>query len=130
MSLPILIVLLEDFVFGLMSIPKFGHILVWTKFSIFVLFPDFWFLWKPYTYLSKQTLRTLHLLQPLVYGRSTFSRIPKKDFIQEKLNFGTIDAVFYRWVRPLHHKYGSNIIFRSSNLVLILKPINPVFSEK
>ena len=30
------------------------------------------------------------------------------------------DAVFYRWVITLRHKYGSKIIFRTSNVVLIL----------
>jgi len=31
-----------------------------------------------------------------------------------------IDAVFYRWVCTLRHKYGSKIILRTSNVVLIL----------
>ena len=32
----------------------------------------------------------------------------------------TNDAVFYRWVTSLRHKYASKIIFRTSNVVLIL----------
>ena len=40
------------------------------------------------------------------------------------------DAVFYRWVSTLRHKYGSKILFRTTNVVLLLSPRNPAFSEK
>ena len=39
---------------------------------------------------------------------------------QTNPRYNTNDAVFYRWVRPLRNKYGTEIIFRSRNLVLIL----------
>ena len=39
------------------------------------------------------------------------------------------DAVFHRCVSTLRHKYGSKIVFLTSNVGLILYLRNPTFSE-
>ena len=39
------------------------------------------------------------------------------DLIVEACSKLGIDAVFYRWVSTLRHKYGGKIIFRTSNVV-------------